>query len=191
MNTVVLETDIEQAVTGDREAFARVYDAYAKQVYGFVYTKTQHTHTAEDITSQVFMKALEHIQTFRKEKASFSTWLFTIARRTIIDYYRTKKTEYTIDDAWDIPSDSDIPRDIDTVLHFAEVAKIMKGLSPAERDLITLRIWQGLSFAEIADIIGKSPAACKVGYGRAIQKIRQALPHGFVAFYLCFLTSSL
>ena len=191
MNTIVLETDIEQAITGNREAFARLYDAYAKQVYGFVYTKTQHTHTAEDITSQVFMKALEHIHTFRKEKASFSTWIFTIARRTIIDYYRTKKSEHAIEDAWDIPSGSDIPRDTDIVLRFAEVAKIMKELSTAERDLITLRIWQGLSFAEIAEILGKSPAACKVGYGRAIQKIRQALPQGLVAFYLCFLTSSL
>lgn len=184
------ETDIDLAVQGNSEAFARLYDASVKQVYGFVYSKTQHTQTAEDLTSQIFMKALEHIQRFRKEKASFTTWLFTIARRTIIDHYRTHKSAQAIDDAWDIPSDSDIPRDTDTALTFAQVARAMQALSVQERDIITLRIWQGLSFAEIAEIIGKSPAASKVQYGRAVQKVRQAMPYGVLALYLCFLTTS-
>ncbi len=186
--TIHMDTDIQAAKTGDREAFARLYDGYVRQVYGFIFTKVQHPPTAEDLTSQTFLKALEHIGSFQVKKASFATWLFTIARRTVIDHYRTTHKHEDIEDAWDLPDSTDTVRDTDTALRFAKVKMVMQELSTRDRDLIVLRLWQGLSFQEISDILGTSPDACKVAYGRAIQKIRTRIPLGAVAIILLLLS---
>jgi len=71
------------------DIFAELYEQYMPRVFGYVYYKVNNVHLAEDLTSSVFEKAITRFRSYRSDKASFSTWLFAIARNTMIDHFRT------------------------------------------------------------------------------------------------------
>lgn len=166
----------ERASKGDGEAFGRLYDVYIKKIYNFVYYKTHHRETAEDLTGRIFMKALENISSFSQEKGSFSSWLYKIARNTVIDHYRAAKFDTNIEDAWDISSDSDMACDTDTRLKIEDIRKFLCLLRPIERDVVIMRVWQEMSHKEISEVIGKSEDNCKVIFSRAVVSIRKQMP---------------
>lgn len=178
---------IEKVKAGDTRAFATLYDVYVRHIYDFVYYKTHHKQTAEDITSETFIKALSKIQQFDNTR-SFKAWLYVIARNTIIDHYRTSQREVVVEDIWDIESDEDIVRDADTAMKVKELSKHLKKLSPIQRDILTLRLWQELSYKEIADIVGKSEANCKVIYSRAIKTLKENISPALMALVLTLIT---
>ena len=176
---------VTKCQSGDKEAFGEIYDRYLRRLYDFIYFKTHHKETAEDLVSLVFAKALQNIQSFDSQKGTLQAWLFQIARNTIIDHYRTFKKEYDIEDAWDIGEDNDLDKDLDTKQKIAEIEKYLQTLKAEQRDIIIMRVWQGLSYQEISEIIGKSEANCKMIYSRAINKLRQEMPLNiFVTFLL-------
>lgn len=162
--------------SGDRAKFGELYDRYIKKIYDFIYYKTHHKHTAQDLTSQVFIKALDKIDTFNSSEGLFSSWLFRIARNTVIDYYRTKKVGYDIEDAWDLSDGTDIQKDVDMQINFEKINKYLKGLEKDQREIIVMRVWQELSYKEIAEITGRTEAGCKMAFSRAIKKLRQEMP---------------
>ena len=163
---------IEKCQNGDREAFGQLYDSYIQPIYRFVYFKTHHRETAEDLTSTIFMKALKAIEKFDHQKASFKTWLYQIARNTVIDHYRSFKSTQILEDAWMISDDTNIERDTDFQLKIEAVQVYMQTLKSEQREVILLRIWGGHTFAEIAEIMGKTQAACKMSFKRVVEKLR-------------------
>lgn len=80
---------VEKAKARDAEAISTLYDNNIKAIYRFVLYKTNHKEIAEDITSEVFVRAFEKIEKF-KGNSSFKTWLYTIARNLVIEWYRNK-----------------------------------------------------------------------------------------------------
>ena len=157
---------------GDPRAFGVLYNLHIQGVYRFIYYKTHHKETAEDLTSLTFMKALEKIGTFNSEKASFKTWIYQIARNTVIDYYRQHHEVRDIEDIWDLETFEDIVRDTDTRMRLEDVQKYLKTLKAEQREIILLRVWGNRSFKEIAEITGKTEAACKMSFKRTIEQMR-------------------
>ena len=92
---------IKDCLGGDLKKFGGLYELYIDKIYKFIYFKTHHKETAEDLVSQTFFKALENIKGFDPSKGKFSSWLYRIARNCVIDYYRTKKAKIDIYDTWD------------------------------------------------------------------------------------------
>jgi RNA polymerase sigma-70 factor, ECF subfamily len=158
---------------GDTQAFGVLYDQYVKRIYNFIFYKTFSKETAEDLTSQTFYKALKNITSFDEARA-FSSWLYTIAYNSVIDHYRRSRNTVDIDDVWDLTDDTDIVKETETKLEFTKVEKYLRELASHERDIIMLRIWQELTYKEVAEITGKSEASCKMVYSRAIRKLRDA-----------------
>ncbi|MBN1778678.1 MAG: sigma-70 family RNA polymerase sigma factor [Candidatus Buchananbacteria bacterium] len=176
---------ISQCQQGQLDGFGQLYDLYIKKIYNFIYYKTHHQQTAEDLTSQTFLKALSKINQFDINKGYFSTWLYQIARNTVIDHYRTSHPEIDIQDVWDLASDSDIAKDTEIKTQLKEVEKYLNQLDSAQREIIILRVWEQMSYKEIAEIVGKSEASCKMMFLRSLEKLRNHLP---LAIYLLLIS---
>ncbi len=165
---------LQAAKMGKQDAFASLYDAYAEKIYNFIYFKVLHQETAEDISTDTFLKAWEKLQQFKGD--NFAAWLYTIARNKVTDYYRQKKDNYDIDDCWDLSDGQDLLAQVDTSLQFQNLQKALAHLNREDRELLIMRFWQDLSFAEIAEILGKKQGAVKMACGRAVKKLQTKLP---------------
>ncbi len=168
---------IKRSQEGDSDAFGQLYDRHIKRVYNFVFFKTRRKDLAEDITSDVFFKALKNMHRVDPEKP-FMAWLYSIAANTIRDHYRVhaNRPHLRIEDAWDLSDETDTASEADMNMRSEEVAKYLKDLSLRERDIIIMRVWQGLSYREIAEILGSSESALKMSYSRSIAKLRKVMP---------------
>lgn len=170
-----LELDlVAEAQNGNSAAFGQLYDVHIKKIYDFIYYKTMHKDTAEDITSDVFMKAWRNISQFKSH--SFSAWLYKIARNAVIDYYRSRKNVLDIEDCWDLADNSDLVADLDDGLKTGEIKQAMQSLSSRDRDILMMRIWQDLSFKEIADRLGQNEGAVKMAFSRAVIRLKSKVP---------------
>lgn len=173
-------------LSGDSQAFAEIYERYIEKLYTFIFYKVHNRETAEDIVSQVFMKAYERLSQYSEERGTVSAWLHTIARNSVIDHFRTQKTSTSIEDAWDLSSDDDPVSDADTALKLQEIRSVMQELSSDQRDVLMLRLWSGYTFAEVADALGKTEASCKMAYKRGLERVRKDL---LLSFLLLFFLS--
>lgn len=163
------------AADGNTDAFGALYDAYIGPIYRFAYYKTWHRETAEDLTSQTFVKALEAIRSFDPTRGTFQAWLYQIARNTITDHYRAARSTRPLEDAWDLADDTDIPTDVDTRLKLTDIRTAITHLTPDAREIVLLRVWSGLSHAEIAAATGKQETAVKVAYSRAVTSLKKEI----------------
>ncbi|MFC1613647.1 RNA polymerase sigma factor [Patescibacteria group bacterium] len=166
---------IEQCQKGDLTKFSSIYDRYIKKIYNFIYYKTLHKETAEDIASNTFFKALQNIKKFDSDKGSFSSWLYRIARNTVIDHYRSKKNDIDIEDVWGLSSDDDIASDIEIKENLDKVKEYLEKFKPLQREIIIMRLWDGLSYQEISEITDTSVGSCKMTFSRAIKKLREEI----------------
>lgn len=164
---------IQSCQEGEKESFAFLYDQYVQKMYGFIFHKVLHKETAEDITSDVFLKALEKINTFDSSKASFATWLFTIARNRVTDHFRRSKEAGNREDIWDIASSEDIEERANSKYIYGQLQQHMCSLPVLQREMLMMRFWQDMTYAEIAEILGKSPGSVKVAVGRSIKKLKE------------------
>ncbi len=167
---------IKKCQDGEMENFTFLYDAYIDKIYRFIYYKTSHREIAEDLTSKTFFKAIKNIRSLKADELYFSAWIFTIARNTVVDYYRSKKSDIDINDLWDLGDESDILLDIDNKNKVIEVKKYLSSLKKKQREIMILRIWQEMPYKEIAEIMDESEANCKMIFSRTISKLRSELP---------------
>jgi RNA polymerase sigma-70 factor (ECF subfamily) len=128
---------------------------------------------AEDLVSDTFFKALRQLQSYNSSRGRFNSWLYQIARNTVIDHYRTKKENVPIDDIFDLGHDERTPDQLDAVAGLAKVEEYLKALPARQREIITLRIWEGKSFDEIASILGGTEGSVKMAFSRSIRQLRE------------------
>jgi RNA polymerase sigma-70 factor, ECF subfamily len=164
--------------------FTRLYDQYVEKIYRFIYYKTHHKETAEDLTSTVFIKALEAFSSFDEGRGGFSGWIYQIARNTVIDHYRSKKSLVNVEDVWDLSDKEDIERDADASLKLEGVKEYLGRLKPEQREIVLLRVWEGMSYKEIAEATSRSEDSCKMMFSRTIRRLREEMP---LSLFLCFL----
>ena len=170
---------IEKARQGDREAFGELYDFYVRRIYDFVYYRVSSKEMAEDLTSDIFFKALAKINSFNPEQknSSFGAWLYRIARNRVIDHYRSHRPVASLEEDENTFSDGgDLAEELKQQEERKIILKYLDILKPEQKELLLLRVWDERSYKEIALITGKSEAALKMAFGRAIKVLRQKMP---------------
>jgi RNA polymerase sigma-70 factor (ECF subfamily) len=176
------------AEKADEKLFARAYDTYAERIYQFIYYKTYHRETAEDLTSHTFLKAFENLNRFDPARGSMSAWLYQIARNLVIDHYRSRKSTLSVHDIWDLASAEDVEVDVENKVRLEQIQSVIKDLPPEQREIIIMRVWQELPYKEIALIMGKSEASLKMMYSRTIARLKEHVALVFVV--ILFISNS-
>src|SRR3989344_1017155 len=164
---------IQNCQRGDLSAFGALYDGYILKIYNFIYYRTHHKETAEDLTSITFTKALSNINSFNPRQGMFSACLHRIDRNTVIDHYRTFKATTDILNIFDLSNNVNVERDVDTTMKLEKVREYLSELPAHQRDIVIMRIWDNLAYREISEILGKSEASCKVSFSRIMHKLQQ------------------
>ena len=166
---------VEQACQGNTQAFGHVYEHYLPFVYKFVYFRLNSKEDAEDLTEKIFFKVWQAIYKYDPTKASFKTWLFTITRRTLIDFYRTHKVTYELKEAFQIGTEDATEEYLDQQLAMDKVIPVIKSLPEEQAEVITLRFLSQLNAKETASIMNKTEGAIRVLQHRALKQIRADL----------------
>ena len=157
------------------ELFGSLYERYLPRIFQYVSYRVGDKAAAEDLTSDIFNKALDGFKKFNPEKAAFSTWIFSIARNTIIDYYRkhAKETKVRKDTEPDITMTSNTPEEqITRSEEIARLRECISKLNENEQELISLKFSGGMTNREIARITDFSESNVGTILCRAIRKLR-------------------
>ncbi|WP_421892640.1 RNA polymerase sigma factor [Marinoscillum sp.] len=156
-------------------AFRPLYQKYSGQILGYVAKKIGNTALAEEITSDVFFKALTKINLFRPSGHSISPWLYKIALNEIRMHFRkTKKENFLFDrntlveplHLFEVPGDHEVLERLEKIL-----------LKQKEKDLtlLELRFYQGLKFEEVGQVLGMTHENAKKKTYRLLEKLRTEL----------------
>lgn len=166
---------IEKAKQGQQLAFSNLLDTYWNEVYSFQLLRTKNEHEAEDITIETFSKAFDKIASY-KEAYVFKTWLITISKNLHID--RLRKQKRNAHNGMDVSSNRVVHNEVldhapsaeEVLIHqqnLADLLRELKKLKPAYQQVITLRYFNEMSYAEIALAIGEPVNNIKVKLLRA------------------------
>jgi RNA polymerase sigma-70 factor, ECF subfamily len=157
---------VRDAQHGDREAFAQLYQRFARMVHGLVLARIDRTDV-DDVVQDVFVTALDRLADLR-EPAAFGGWLAAIARHRAADHCRkTLVTDALTDTAAST-------RDADRLEAF-DILKAVRSLPEAYRETLTLRLVEGMTGAEIADRTGLTAASVRVNLHRGMKLLREKL----------------
>ncbi len=167
---------VQRAQQRDQEAFAQLYEAYFDRIYRYLVLRMGNQMEAEDLTQQVFMKALESISGFRWKGVPFSAWLYRIAHNLAVDSLR-RRSRNTVDcvEEPEAVSDCNPQVELEKKLDIAELVQAMKKLTKAQSEVISLRFASDLPIAQVARIMGKSEGAIKALQHSAILALRKVM----------------
>ncbi|MBP1933167.1 RNA polymerase sigma factor [Ammoniphilus resinae] len=161
------------------DPFEKLFEDNFRPIYQYVYYMIGNKADAEDITQEVFMKVASSYDKFRGE-SSVSTWIYTIARRTVVDFIRQKKTKKFltfwknhIPEDFEAADDFDLPSEIFEKKEQKEKIYFMLSRLPEKmRSVIYLRFMKGMSVQETALLLDISPNQVSVTQNRALAKLR-------------------
>ena len=165
--------DAERKPTMTDEMKESLYNDYYRKVFGYLKGKTNNYHLAEDLASDVFMKVYAKADTFDETKSSVSTWIYTITRNTLTDYFRSRRVFEEIPE--EMSDGSDIEETVLNNEALEELAEALEKLDERERDIIILRYYKRMKLKDIAEVIGISYAYVKLLHNKALMLLKENL----------------
>ena len=163
---------------GDYTPASEIYDRYSGRIYNFAFRFLKNAEAAEDATQEVFVKMIRHANQFHGD-AKLSTWLFSITANWCRDYLRKadNKPKESDEVLVTLPSSAELSpeRNLERREDEQRVRRALNMLTPEQREAILLSRYQGLSYAEIAQIAGCSEGAVKTRVFRAMETLKKAL----------------
>lgn len=161
------------------EEFNKYYEEHMPQVYGYVYMRTNRDKAlAEDIVSEIFLKAIENFEQYSKEKGTFKSWIFQITKNYLIDYFRSNKNKASssIDDlANELRDPSDTKQAAQEEIEKEIIKEAIETLPDNKKELILLRYFSGYSYEEIAEITKDNENNIRVVIHRTLQDLKRKL----------------
>lgn len=160
------------------DAFGALYEQYVDRIYSYIFHRVGNVHDAEDLTSRTFYRALSHLQTYENQGVPFSAWLYRIAHNLVANWHRDRKRRPVI--ALDeFVAHGLVTEHPETVAELQDdsrlIGEVISKLDDTRRELLVLKFGEGLSNAEIGDIMGRSEGAIKSLYHRTLLAMRKEL----------------
>lgn len=176
---------VERLQNGDVDAFGDLYELYFSKIYRFIYYKTLDQAVAEDITEETFLKALKNRKSFHGSTASeFSSWLYAIAYNACVDHFRNQEDTTDVDESSEeLGFSEDTAGDLDNRSKIEEILAFLDTFPTEQKDIIIMRVWDELSYEEIAAITGKSQENCRKIVSRGLTAIQSNITY-LIAFCL-------
>lgn len=167
---------VQQAQAGNSESFAVLYQAYIQAVHRFVLLRVGEAALAEDITADIFTRAIDGLPRYSNRGLPFGAWLFRIARDRVIDYYRQSARRPTaiLNDglASDLPNPGTLAESAEMV---AALQVALEQLTDEQRDVIQFRFMEDWSLEETARAMNKSANAIKALQHRALNTLNRLM----------------
>jgi RNA polymerase sigma-70 factor (ECF subfamily) len=161
----------------DKQAFIEIYNLYVDDIYRFIYFKVGHREDAQDIASDVFLKAWDYIVLNKVDKSkNLKALFYKIARNSVVDYYRSKKDTSPLEslentDLKDIKQD---PQALTEIKHdYERILKLLNNLKEEYKEVIVLKHINELSWDEISQALGKSKGSLRVLLHRATKALEE------------------
>jgi RNA polymerase sigma-70 factor (ECF subfamily) len=176
----------------DKDAFSKLFDFYYDKITKYVFRRTLDVEYSKDITSNVFLKALDNIESFKWKNGdySFDGWIFKIATNEVNQYFR-KQNRYRliIDDpemSFNLKDESnlslEIEKKIDNDKYLIILSKAIKELKPIYQDILHLRYFEEMPYNEISEVLKKNESTVRVYARRAIEELEKVLEKDAVNF---------
>ena len=178
---------VARAKAGDSDAFGQLLEENQDRVYSLALRMVNNPEDAADLAQDAFLSAWRNLESFQGE-AAFSTWLYRLTTNLCIDFLRKEKrkrsagTVLYLDDTEDEEASIDLPdysadphRQLEQTEVREQITDAMAALSPEHRKILSLREVSGLSYQEIADIVGVEEGTVKSRIARARNSLRKKL----------------
>ncbi|MDD2515891.1 MAG: RNA polymerase sigma factor [Candidatus Gracilibacteria bacterium] len=182
----IIERAISSCKKGEIESFGVIYDYFIEKIYDFCFYKTFDKSVSEDLTSDVFFKTLKNMKSFPGVTLKdFNSRIYRIAYNTTVDYYRTKKEHVDLEIVKNSSSYNEKFGDnFDNKNKLEEVLDYLDTLPKMHKDILTMRIWDELSYAEISEITNQSVDNCKQIVSRNLRKIQENISFLIILMFL-------
>ena len=148
----------------------KIYETYSGKVMGYIAARVQRRADAEDLCADVCEKAYKKIDAYDEKKASMSTWIFTITRNTVIDYFRRNKVMDEPDE--NIAAEGEIDDELLSQETLSELAAALNKLPEELQDIIVLAYYDGKPLTEIAMMMRLSYGAVKIRHQKALALLK-------------------
>jgi RNA polymerase sigma-70 factor, ECF subfamily len=174
---------IQRAQEGDAATIELIYQRFQISIYRYLFYKFGDKHTAEDLTSEVFIRMLRGLNKYTPTTSSFQAWLYQIARNISIDHYRKVNSEKIVPLEDGLKTQEPTPDEAaDRNMRINELQRALKKLTEDQREVIILRFIADMPIAEVAGLINKSEDAVKGLQRRALIALREVLKDQEVSY---------
>ena len=151
-----------------------IYMEYHERVMGYIHARLRSQADAEDVCQDVFEKVYMKLDSFDSEKASISTWIYSITRNSVIDFYRRSHPHEDLDE--NMARDDAVEDSLLNDETLEELAEALERLPAQLREIVVLRYYDGIPLTEIAKKMNLSYGAIKLRHAKALELLRGCMP---------------
>ncbi len=175
-----MNADPDNDKTGSRELnearLASLYEEYYSKIARYIFVRIRNRAEAEDLAGEVFLKALQSLNSYKERGIPMRAWLFRIAHNLVVDYIRqAAKLKIVPIDTVVVTAESDPQSIAEINMRRARLAKALGQLTPAQRQVIELRFFGGLTSEEAGQVLNKSSGAVREMQSAAIRRLRRLM----------------
>src|SRR5215468_5387004 len=165
---------VERYLAGDTAAFDEIMVRYERQIYRICYRFVENREDAMDLAQEVFIKAFEHLGSFRRE-SSLKTWLYRIAMNHCINHVKKHSQEFVEVNESTGSVRASVHAQLEDREQREQFRQLVKQLPPKQKAILEMRINEQLSYEEIAKISGRSVSTIKASVFFALEKLRKLI----------------
>ncbi len=169
MKQLTDEELMHKVASGNLDAMRYIFDRYHVRIYNFYYQMIKDVAVCEDLTQNVFLKAIKYKHSYKGGK--FVSWIFKIARNLFYDHYQEQKKTQSFEDIDEVTSSID-DSSIEKQEEVNHLMRVLNSLNEKDKELIVMNRIDGIKYEQIAEIIGSNTIAVKTRIHRIVKKLR-------------------